>query len=237
MPVDAHQHELGATFEALCTREELARAEQIWADIRYGLIAEKHPAAWRVSAVKLQYEDRGQIDIIPNVIGNFMRVSDISFDAEKISTFANGVTRVKELVMKLTLGEGLKFNRLEDSDLRSDRGREFLSAVETLRDLLDDARIALVGAEMVAERLRDMSRGDKRIGLDRALVGAPVGVLARQLAHVWLGSGYTLAGGRSGDGLDEVIVRIVEKVSGKKDRGSRCWLRDLMTALRDEFPE
>ena len=82
-----------------------------------------------------------------------------------------------------------------------------------------------------------MSRGDKRIGLDRALVGAPVGVLARQLAHVWLGSGYTLAGGRSGDGLDEVIVRIVEKVSGKKDRGSRRWLRDLMTALRDEFPE
>jgi hypothetical protein len=237
MPVDPHGHEVGAAFEAFCSREELARAEEIWADIRYSLIAEKHPAASRVSAVKLSCEDRVQSDLVPNVIGNFIRISDISFDADQITTFVDGVKRAKEAVCKLTLGKGMKFKGLDVSDLRSDRGSEFWSEVETLRDLLDEARVALVGAEMVADRLHNLSRGDKRVGLGRALVGAPIGIMARQLAHLWLGSGSTLAGGRSGDGLDEVIVRIVEKVSGKKDRKTRRWLKDLMTDLRDELPE
>ncbi|MGO4909520.1 hypothetical protein ACEN2J_14440 [Pseudorhodobacter sp. W20_MBD10_FR17] len=227
-----NEQEAPPLFEASCHTAELLKGEQIWEDIRLKLVAEAHPASSQVWMVKLFYEDQKQQDIVPHLIGNYLRLREISFGASKIADFTVGVKKAKKLTWKLALGNGLDFGRMEDSDLQSDRGREFLSEIETLRDLMEEARIALVGAEMVADRLRKLSQGDKRIGLDAALLGHPLETMARQLAQIWIGCGLTLDGGRSGDGLDEVIVRIVESISGQKDRGPQTWLKELMTKLR-----
>lgn len=222
-------------FELRCSSEEKRRGAEIWEDVRYAMIVDKHPASSKVSMVKLNAEDLGQDDIVPCIIGNFLRLGEISFGAERISKLFEDVKRAKITVWDLAVGPATEFGQINDCDITSQRGQEFMSELNSLKEILDEARIALVGAEIIAERLRDISKGDQKVGLDAALLGTPLKVMARQLGQVWLRSGYTLKGGQSGDGLDEVIVRVVEHVKDEKDRGSRRWLKDLMTDLRKEL--
>lgn len=220
-------------FEVHCSLDEKEQGSDFWDDVWLGLLEDRHPAAIKVWGIQSFSENEGE-GIVPAIIGNYLRRLSVSFGKKKFEKLAVDIVKAKKLVSACSRGSAWRLQRIEEADL-NDLGAEFASDIEFIGEELEKARIALVGAEIVANRILNYSKGKQRSGLDVALMGSPLKTMAIQLARVWLSHGYSLDGGRSGDGLDEVIVRIVEVVGGQKDRGPRKWLSELMTDLRKEI--
>jgi|GEM_PF-3015833 len=220
-------------FEARCNREKARSGKEIWSDLRLRMQVDRHPAALRVSMIAIQLEDRGDVDLVPMVIGNFLRLSEVELRAGSISRLCEDVARASKLVRKTADSAVFRLGGANEEDFRSARAKAFIDEVASLNEALGEAALALRCAEEIAKHLRHLSSGNKRTGLDAALIGSPLKILADQLAQIWLSCGSTLDGGRRGDGLDEVLARVVDHVVGTEDRGPRKWLSELMTEVRD----
>lgn len=134
---------------------------------------------------------------------------------------------------------------LERSLRRLSRGVAFATTKVGGEDMRDGLTLAAAGW---AEAARSMDLAMK--GVEQATAAAPVdakgagglvgrlrvspdAALALKLGRIWRDAGLTLDGGRSGDGLDDVLAYVIEAVDPRRSaRGDRKWLEKLLAELR-----
>jgi len=179
-------------------------------------------------------------DLIRAVITQYITNFATALTAPQIDDIGQAIVTASKKITEAQKGLGNISSGLFGAP--NTEGEAFQELALWANDSLIDAMRKIGEAKEMVAAMGQTSPGKRgRGGIRGQMFKTPKETLALYLGRLWHLHGLSLAGGTTGDGLDDVIALIVEIIEKEPDRGPRKWLKNLMEKVRkaaeDNFTE